>query len=347
MVKLHPAINHFSSNNSSHHLPINDINLQIPLSNLYSHGYLSSSNQLSSFDDSYCNLDNSEIDISSTNDEEHINFNLLNDKLLSYHIYKYSRREHQLYYSRIKRTRIKKHLISPTLLTTKKSHSNESISSIFNQKNFLINIPTKINSRQRITSKKNSIYPLLFSPNFHTLVQLPTNNMLKNYFIDIEICFHLLHSIASQEFQIIVNNYDHQHEFSYTSLSFINILQQTMIDYTKNLHRTFKRNYFHLENHDDDDDNDDEHESNNELSIPPLKIRRYDDSSYEIEKRSTSSSSSGMSITQINNGHIYEDRRRCLETRSRKFPSRISDIQINSNSNDINDFTVGSPLQNE
>jgi hypothetical protein len=172
--------------------------------------------------------------------------------------------------------------------------------------------------------------------------------MLKNYFIDIEICFHLLHSIASQEFQIIVNNYDHQHEFSYTSLSFIQILRQTFFDYTKNLHRTFKRNSFHLE---DDDDDDDEHESNTELSIPPLKIRRYDDSSYEIEKRSTSSSSSGMSITQINNGYFCDDRRR-FDTRSKKFPSRISDIQINSNSNDIDkkdipDFTVGSPLPND
>jgi hypothetical protein len=229
----------------------------------------------------------------------------------------------------MKYNRIKKHLITTTI---KKSHSNDSI---FTQKNFLINIPTKIYSHQRITSNNSNhhIYPLLFSPNFNTLVKLPINNLLKKYLINIQIFFHLLHSIASQEFQIIVHNYDNQHDFSYTSLSFLNILRQTMMDYNTNLHQIFKRTYS------DDDDN--------ELIIPPLKIRRHDDSSYEIEKRSTSSSSSGMSITQINNGHLYDDRRRCFETRHKKFPSRISDIQINSNSNDIHDLTVGSPLQND
>jgi len=235
----------------------------------------------------------------------------------------------------MKYNRIKKHLIYPTTTTTtiKKSHSNDSI---FNQKNFRINIPTKIYSHQRITSNNSNhhIYPLLFSSNFNTLVKLPINNLLNKYLINIQICFHLLHSIASQEFQIIVHNYDKQHDFSYTSLSFLNILRQTIMDYNTNLHQTFKRTYS-----DDDDDN--------ELIIPPLKIRRHDDSSYEIEKRSTSSSSSGMSITQINNGHLYDDRRRCFETRHKKFPSRISDIQINSNSNDIHDLTVGSPLQND
>ena len=124
-------------------------------------------------------------------------------------------------------------------------------------------------------------------------------------------------------------------------MTFLNILRQTMLDYRSNLHHTYKRN--------NSTDNDDEH-SNHELVIPPLKIRRYDDSSYEIDKRSTSSSSSGMSITQINNGYIYDDhqnRRRCFDTRTKKFPSKISDIQFNSNSNDIHDITVGSPLQND
>ncbi|CAF4732728.1 unnamed protein product, partial [Rotaria sp. Silwood2] len=121
---------------------------------------------------------------------------------------------------------------------------------------------------------------------------------------------------------------------------------------------------FHSEPTDDDDtadndndDNDNEHEStinhDNELSIPPLKIRRYDDSSYEIEKRSissTTSSSSGMSITQINNGQQQYDDRRRLDTRFKKFPMKFSDNQINSNFNDsekkdISDLTVGSPLQ--
>ena len=102
------------------------------------------------------------------------------------------------------------------------------------------------------------------------------------------------------------------------------------------------------------DDDVDEHESNHELSIPPLKIRRHDDSSYEIDKRSTSSSSSGMSITQIHNGQSSDDRRRCaLDTRPKKFSSRISDIHMNSNSNDtdkkdnIPDFLVGSPQSSD
>jgi hypothetical protein len=346
VVKLHPLHNPVSSNNLSPHPSIDNINLQIPLSNLYSHGYLSSSTQ-SSFDDFYCNLDHSEEDYSIPDDDDddskHLNSNFLNMKLSSYHIYKYSRRERDLYYSRLKQTRIKKHLLSSTI---RKSRSNERLSLIFNHKDFLIHIPTKINSRQRISSNSNEIYPLLFSPNFNTLVKLSIHPLLENYFVNIQIYFHLLHSIASQEFQIIVHNYDHPHDFSYTSLSFLNILRQTMFDFSKNLQRSYKRDYFHLEN------SDDEHEGNNELSIPPLKIRRHDDSSYEIDKRSTSSSSSGMSITQVHNGQSYEDRRRCLDTRPKKFPSRISDIQINSNSNDIEkkdipDFIIGSPLQND
>jgi hypothetical protein len=332
VVKLRPLHNPISStNSSSSHSSIDNINLQIPLSNLYSHGYLSSSNQFS-FDDSDCILNHSEEDFPiSDATEESLNSNSLNNnKLSSYHIYKYSRREHDLYY-----TRIKKRLLSSTI--TRKSRSNEPISLLFNQTNVYIHIPTKINSRQRISSNTNEIYPLLFSPNFNTLVKLSNHPLLENYFVNIQIYFHLLHSIASQEFQIIVHNYDHLHDCSYTSLSFLNILRQTMFDFSKNLQRSYKRDYFHLEN------SDDEHE----LSIPPLKIRRHDDSSYEIDKRSTSSSSSGMSITQIHNGQSYEDRRRCLDTRPKKFPSRISDIQINSNSNDIPDFIIGSPLQND
>ncbi len=338
VVKLHPLNNQFSSNISSPSpLPINDINLQIPLSNLYSHVYHSTSTQ-SSFDDLYCNLDkNSETDIPITDDEEHTNCNILNNKPICYHIYKYSRRERKFYYSRIKHIRLKNHSISPSILP-KKSRSNDLV---FNQKNFLINIPTKINSQQRINSNFDSqhLSPLIFSPNFNTLVKLPiNNNLLNKYFVNIKLSFHLLHSIASQEFQRIVHNYDNQHNFS-----FLNILRQTMINYSTNFNQTYKRNFFD----DTDDDGIDGHETTNELVIPPLKIRRYDDSSYEIEKRSISSSSSGMSITQIHNGHLHDDRRRSFDTRHKKFPSRISDIQINSNSNDIHDLTVGSPLQND
>ena len=257
------------------------------------------------------------------------------NRLSSYHIYKYSRRERDLYYSRLKRYRMKNSCLP---MTSKKSSSK------IDQTNFLIDIPTKIHSRQRISSDSNQIYPLLFSPNFNTLVKLSHHPLLEHYSIDMRISFHLLNSIASQEFQLIVHNVDHQHDFAYTSLSFLNILRQTIYDYSKHYHPSYKRDFFHLENPDEETD---EHESNNELSIPPLKIRRHDDSSYEIDKRSTSSSSSGMSITQIHNGQSYEDRRRCFDTRPKKFSSRISDIQINSNSNDIPDLTVGSPLFND
>jgi hypothetical protein len=348
VVKLHPLTNQSTPN---HHITINDINLQLPLSNLYSHGYLSSSNQ-STFNDLDCTLDNSEIYNPISNDDERLNSNQLNNKSSSYHIYKYSRRERDLYYSRLKRAIIKKNVISPV----NKFRSKEFVSSIYNQTNFLINIPTKINSRQRIPSNSHHIYPLLLSPNFYTLVQYPTHHLLKNYLFNIQISFNLIHSIASQEFQTIVNNYDNQQQFSYSSLSFLNILRQTMFNYSTNLHTTFKRNYFQSFHSENDEDN--EHEStmnhDNGLSIPPLKIRRYDDSSYEIDKRSVSSSassSSGMSITQIHNGQQHEDRRR-FETRPKKFPSRISDIQINSNLNDndkkdIYYSTVGSPLEND
>ncbi|CAF4536459.1 unnamed protein product [Rotaria sp. Silwood1] len=376
MVKLQPSNKKLTSNNYNYSIQTSDINLQIPLSNLYSHGYILSSKPLT-FDDTYCNFNDFETSNLTINDnDENINLNILNNKLTSYHIYKYSRHERDLFYNRIKHTLFKKNSTSTT--TINKHRSKEFLPYIFNQTNFFINIPTKIYSRQRINSNTNHIYPLLFSPNFNTLVKLSINPILKNYLFNIRIYFHLINSIASQEFQFIVHNYDNQHQISFTSLSFINILRQTMYDYTMNLQKTFKRNYFqsfHSETNDDDDvdndtnnddddnnnnnNNDTEHEStinhDNELSIPPLKIRRYDDSSYEIEKRSissTTSSSSGMSITQINNGQQqqqYDDRRR-LETRFKKFPMKFSDNQINSNLNDsekkdISDLTVGSPLQ--
>ncbi|CAF3449266.1 unnamed protein product [Rotaria socialis] len=371
MLKLHPSYKKSTSN--SFHSPVttNDINLNISLSNLHSSGYLPSSNQ-SRFDDAHCKSDTLERPDTTTiangdddedDEKEQFNSNLLNNKIPSYHIYKYSRHERNLFYIRMKHRLIKKNSI-PTL---NKFRSRDSLPSIYNHTNFLINIPTKINSRQRIQSNTNNdtntIYPLLFSPNFNTLVKLPTNSLLKNYLFNIRIYFHLINSIASQEFQFIVHNYDNQHQFSFTSLSFLNILRQTMHDYTMNLQTSFKRNYFqsfHSENHDDnDEDNHNHHEStmnhDNEYSIPPLKIRRYDDSSYEIEKRSvsskTTSSSSGTSITQIHNGHQqnYDDRRR-FEIRSKKFPMKFSDNQINSNLNDsekrdISDYTVASPVQ--
>ncbi len=260
MVKLHPSTNQFSSNNFNHHVSPNDLNLQIPLSNLYSHGYLSSSKQ-SSFDDSYCISNNTQTYIpiiDDNDDDERLNSNLLNDKILTYHIYKYSRRERDRYYARIKRTIMKKHIPS----IRNKSRSKEPLSSIFSQTNSIINIPTKIHSRQRINSNSNNIYPLLFSPHFHTLVKLPTNKIFRNYLYNIRIYFHLIHSIASQEFQIIVNSNDNQHHVSYTAFSFVNILRQTMTDYSINLQKTFKRNYFQS------------FQQNDQQIITPLKVRR-------------------------------------------------------------------------
>lgn len=365
VLKLQPSNKTSIENNSNQSTAINDnVNLQIPLSNLYSSGHISLTSQLT-FDDRFCTFEPNEtlnpISIENdTNDDndECKNTNILNNKLPCYHIYKYSRQERDLFYSRMKQRLIKKNSI-PIM---NKYRSKDFPPLLFNHTSYLINIPTKINSRQRIHSNKSqndNIYPLIFSPNFNTLVKLSANPILKDYLTDIGIYFHLINSIATQEFQLIVHNYDNQHQFSFTSLSFLNILRQTVYDYTMNLQTSFKRNYFqtfHSENHDDDHDHESSMNHDNELSIPPLKIRRYDDSSYEIEKSSvsskTTSSSSGMSITQIHNGHTqnYDDRRRCFEIRSRKVPMKLSDNQINSNFNDsekkdTSELTVGSPLQ--
>jgi hypothetical protein len=234
--------------------PKNTINLylQIPVST----DYIISSKQ-SSFDDSICNTPNG---LLINNDQiEQENFsNILNTKSSSYHIYKYSRREQKNFYASVKRARLKKHCS-----TSKKSRTN---SLIFNQKNFLINLPTKINSRQRLNTNSNNSYPLIFDPNFNSLVQKSTNNFLKNYLSDINYYFHLINSIASQEFQIIVNSNDTQHHVSYTAFSFLNILRQTMTDYTINLQKTLKRNYFQS------------FQYHNQQVTTPFKIPRYDQS---------------------------------------------------------------------
>jgi hypothetical protein len=192
-------------------------------------------------------------------EQENISNNNLNTKSSSYHTYKYSRREQKNFYASVKKARLKKYYLS-----TKKSRIN---SLIFNQKNFFINLPTRINSRQKLNRNSNNSYPLIFDPNFNTLVQKSTNNFLKNYFSDINSYFHLIHSIASQEFQTIVNSNDTQHHISYTAFSFLNILRQTMMDYSINLQKTFKRNYFQSFQH------------HNQQILTPFKIPRYDQSS--------------------------------------------------------------------
>ncbi len=195
------------------------------------------SSKQSSFDDSICHTTNSLL-LNDHNqiDDENITNNLNTKLSSSYHTYKYSRREQKNFYASVKRARLKKQ--NPT------SRKSRIHSLIFNQRNFLINLPTIINSRQRLNRNSNNSYPLIFDPNFNTLVQKSTNHLLENYFSNINSYFHLLHSIASQEFQTIVNSNDNQHQVSYTAFSFLNLLRQTMTDYSISLQKNFKRNYF-------------------------------------------------------------------------------------------------------
>ena len=190
----------------------------------------------SSFDDAFCNTTTSSLTTNNQFEPENIP-NYLNTKSSSfYHTYKYSRREQKNFYASVKRARLKKQN-----QTVRKSRQNPLI---FDQTNFSIHLPTKITSRQRLNTNSSNSYPLIFDPNFHSLVQLSTNEHFQEYFPYIQSYFHLIHSIASQEFQTIVNSNDQQHQLSYTAFSFLHILRQTMSDYSLSLQRTLKRNYF-------------------------------------------------------------------------------------------------------
>jgi hypothetical protein len=216
--------------------------------------YIHASKQ-SSFDDSICHTNHSLLTNADQIEQENFS-NILNTK--SYHIYKYSRREQKLFYASVKRARLKKQCTS-----SKRTRQN---SLIFPQKNFLINLPTKITSRQRLNLNSNNSYPLIFDSNFHSLVQNSTNDLLENYFSQINSYFHLINSIASQEFQIIVHSNDNQHHVSYTAFSFLNILRQTMADYSISLQQTLKRNYFQS------------FQYHNQQVRTPCKIPRHDQS---------------------------------------------------------------------
>lgn len=152
------------------------------------------------------------------------------------HLYKYSRREQRNFYASIKRARLKKQF------STTKRPTTSALS--FNHKHGRIHLPTRIASRQRLNTNGSNSYPLMFDANFHSLVQLTSHSRLASYLPTIRVHFHLIHSIASQEFQIIVNSNDQQHHVSYTMFSLINILRQTMTDYSINLQKSLKRNYF-------------------------------------------------------------------------------------------------------
>lgn len=237
VLKLHRSNNNRSSSSKTKYRT--NPYLQIPLS-------ISSTYSLkqTSFDDSICNNTTNSLLNVNNQFEEKIVPNTLNSKSSSYfHTYKYSRREQKIFYASVKKARLKK-----PYAHSKKSHVN---SIKFNKEKFFINLPTKINLRQRLNTNSNNSFPLIFDPNFNSLVQLSKNNLFRNYFSDIKIYFHLLHSIASQEFQIIINSNDNQHHVSYTAFSFINVLRQTMTDYTINLQKNFKRNYFQSFQHDE------------------------------------------------------------------------------------------------
>lgn len=245
---------HRRNDKSTSNKPKDKTNLQIPLT----FGYIPSSQQ-SSFDDSICNPTNNEIfenKINNDPDEKDSPTNINSKSSVPCHTYKYSRREQKNFYASVKRARLKKHHA-----TYKKSSKS---SFIFNKEKYSINLPTKINSRQRLNTNSNNSYPLIFDPNFHSLVQISTNNLFHNYFTDIHSYFHLIHSIASQEFQIIINSNDQQNHVSYTAYSFLNILRQTMTDYSLNIQKNLKRNYFQS------------FQSNSQQIQMPFKIRRCD-----------------------------------------------------------------------
>ncbi|CAF0720130.1 unnamed protein product [Adineta ricciae] len=202
--------------------------LQIPLST----GSISYSKQ-SSFDDSMCHHSvSNELD----SEQEQVSNNLSIKSTSSYHIYKYSRREKKNFYASVKRARLKKQY---SLVKRPSNHSAR-----FNHKNCSIRLPTQITYRQRLNTNSNNSYPLIFDPNFQSLVQISANNRFDKYLSNMKIYFHLLHSVASQEFQIIVNSNDQQHHVSYTAFSFFNLLRRAMADFSLSLQKNFKRNYF-------------------------------------------------------------------------------------------------------
>jgi len=343
MVRLRLVTKTSSSSSSScRSLTFDEETLQIPLSNLYSKGFLTSSNQCS-FNDDDCALNSIEI-LENVQQEEKEN----DENQASFHRYKYSRREREQFYRQIKRA-VRRKCLTP-LKPVRRDDSNR----IFNdEKHFLIQIPTQIFSRQQICSTTNSIYPLLLDPNYSHLVHLSSETIFFDHLNEMNIFFHLINSIASQEFQYLITQHDQQHHLSYTSYSMIHLFRQTFYDANQNLKRTFSQSF--------------SSQNDQESTIPPLKIRRYDHSSYEIKNRSTASSSSsassGMSITQINHAQASQssdfDRRRS-ETRPKKFVSKLSDQQTNSNSSsihfhlnndhdrrDLSDYSIESPSQND
>jgi hypothetical protein len=174
--------------------------------------------------------------------DDNISLNTLNSKSSSYHTYKYSRREQNHFYASVKRARLKKYSTSMRKFRFSSMKTN--------QQTLRINLPTRITACQRLNTNMSNSYPLLFDPNFHSLVALSTEDGFQKYLSPMKTYFHLIHSIASQEFQIIVHSHDHQQTIlPYTAMSFLHVLRQTMFNYSMNLQRTYKRDYFQAFNH--------------------------------------------------------------------------------------------------
>ena len=275
-----------------------------------------SSSKQTSFDDSICHTTRSLL----SNDHHHhpiesddVAPTLTSKSSSSYHTYKYSRREQKRFYASVARARLKKH--NPL------SRRTRPLSAIFEPGNYLILLPTIINSRQRLNTNANNSYPLLFDPNFRSLVQKSTHHLLENYLSMIHSFFQLLHSIASQEFQTIVYSNDNQHQVSYTAFSFLHILRQTMSEYSLNLQKTLKRNYFQT------------FQQPNLQPMASFKTPRYD---------SSSSSSSQIHIEnhqhqpmRISTSRIVPSTpiiENCIpleQKQSDQQPSRLSDLMFN------------------
>jgi len=195
-----------------------------------------SSREKIQFGETFCTTDTS---ISSSNplfdNENSSNNSNTKSTISSFHHYKYSRRERENFYTSVKRARLKKSLRKTRPLSAIQNH----------QGCLMIQVPTQINSRQRLNLNRNNSYPLLFDMNFHSLVSLSREKFFPNYIDEMNRYFHLIHSIASQEFQIIVHSHDHEQTFlPYSAFSFLHLLRQTMMNYSINLQKTSKRDYF-------------------------------------------------------------------------------------------------------
>lgn len=221
---------HRSNEKSSCHKSSSSPNFDLPLT-LNSIQY----SKQKSFDDTSCQTPKSLLKQSNRIIQEDIplNTNLKTSSSSSaLHSYKYSRREQTTFYSSIKRARWKKQNIQ-----LRRTRPNPLI---FPNKSYRIHLPTEISSRQRLNTNLNNSFPLIFDPNFHSLVKLSDRSISNS----MQTYFHLIHSIASQEFQLIIYSNDHEHQLSYTAYSFLHLLRQTMNDYSLNLQKTMKRNYF-------------------------------------------------------------------------------------------------------